>query len=799
MTLTYDEMIFNKFSGPAVIFSFNGTDIKILKINNKYLPELGMNIDEDDFIGRDYLQCFDGPNKEEFILAVKRCIKSKDEATTDTWRKLFSHCCEDGSVYIHSRFVFVEGDEKESIIYETIKNVTPEMRTFEELSESERRYKLASEQINIYNWEYDIRTKEMRPCYRCMRDLGLPALVRNYPEPVIDMGIIPPDYADMYREMMKKVDSGVKEIEADIPLTVGRVPFRVRYTTEFGPNNEPIKSFASATLISEAELSKIKLDNNIIETLAEEYTSIYLADLNADKLEVIKQEGLFDIAKEGMNYQDIAHLIVPLITPESGKKAEKLLDETYVKKELFADGDRREFNYKDKENNRWVRINYHVVEKNNDSVSKVLIACAIIDDVRAQKMDSDRLIAVQKKELEERQELLIKAVDEANRANMAKTAFFSNMSHDIRTPMGAIIGFSKLAKDEIDNKENLLDYLDKIISASNHLLNLINDILDMSRIESGKMELTYSPSNVKALCLESADMIKDRMKEKNLEFTVDVNSLGEEIVQCDKLRVRQIILNLLSNAYKFTPEGGKVTFSAALAKMESDKYIYRLRIRDTGIGMSDEFKSKIWDAFSREENSTVNEIQGTGLGMSIVKNITDLMHGNIDFTTKLGEGSEFVVTLPLKISDAGTIASENSRKEESNDILNKRYDGKTILVVDDTAINRRLATIVLSKFGFRVMNTASGVDAVEIIKNSKPGDIDLILMDVEMPVMNGLEATKKIRDMEDKALSNIPIIAMTANVFESDVTAAKEAGMNEHVGKPFLAEELISKIDANLN
>ncbi|MBO7335076.1 MAG: hypothetical protein J6U67_09265, partial [Lachnospiraceae bacterium] len=460
--MTYDEIIFNRFAGPAIILQYDGETVINLKFNDKYLPELGMNIAEEDYLNADPLDAFGDADKAVYLSALHRCVQTGNDTTCETWRKLMSNCCGADMIYIKSRFVFVESSNGLAVVYETIRNITPEQRTLEALTDSERRYKLASEQINIYNWEYTIATKEMRPCYRCMRDLGLPALVRNYPEPAIEMGIFPPDYADMYREMMRKVDAGIPEIEADIPLTVGRVPFRVKYTTEFDENGKPVKAFGSATLIYETELKQIKLDNNIIETLAEEYTCIYLADLYKKDLKVIKQDDLFDIERSGKTYIDIANLIVPKLVVYSGSYAEKLLDVDYVQKSLFNDCDRREFNYKDDNIGRWIRVNFQVVERVDSDVSMLLITCSIIDDLRAKKMDADRLIAVQKQELEARQEMLIKAVDEANRANSAKTAFFSNMSHDIRTPMSAITGFSKLALEEIDDKEHVKDYVEKI-------------------------------------------------------------------------------------------------------------------------------------------------------------------------------------------------------------------------------------------------------------------------------------------------------------------------------------------------
>ncbi len=792
--MKYEEVINNKYSEPASILLYKDGKIRLVDINEKFVSEHWMNVTKDDFIKLNTPESFDEDNLRIFINAVNRCIKTGEEQEIETWRRMISDCCGFDRICLHSRLVLIEKNDTEAILYEGIKNVTNERNIKETLDDIEYRYKQASEQINIYNWEYDVATKEMRPCYRCMRDLGLPSLVTDYPEPAIDAGIFPPDYADMYRDMMRKIDAGVPEIEADIPLTVGRVPFRVKYTTEFDEQGNPVKAFGSATLISETELGHIKLDNQIISSLAKEYRSIYMADFITDSVNIIKADETL-MLKNDSTCADLIALINSKLgdTPEEQKV--HLEDVKSVRTELFKDTDQREFVFKDENADRWIRINIHAVEKGNNGVDRLLVTSSVVDDLRAMKMDDDRLIAEQKKELEERQALLVSAIDEANRANKAKTEFFSNMSHDIRTPMSAITGFSRLAIEEIDNKEHVVDYLDKITSAGDHLMNLINDILDMSRIESGKMEIAATPQKFKDLLLESADMVKVKMEENGLDFIVNVNEVGDDTVMCDKLRVNQVVLNLLSNAYKFTPKGGKVYLEGKLLE-KNDKNVYEIRVRDTGIGMSKEFCEHIWEAYSREKKELVRETQGTGLGMVIVRNIVNLMQGTIDLKSEPGAGTEFTIVIPLE--RASEDKAQSSENKAVSDALSRNYEGVKILVVDDTATNLKLAERVLAKYGFTVMTTNSGINAIEMVKDSKPGDIDMILMDVQMPVMDGLEATRRIRSLDDPDLSKIPILAMTANAFASDVEDALNAGMNAHIPKPFRKEELITKISNNL-
>lgn len=791
--MDHNSIIHSRFAEPAAIISYNGDSVSIIDANDRYISEMWMNVSRESFLKEDFQGSLDDDNLFIFLRALNKCVSSGEEQESETWRLLSSDCCGYSKVFLRSRLILLERTPDESIIYESIRNITNEKNVQDTLTDVESRYVRASEQINIYNWEYDIATKEMRPCYRCMRDLGLPAVVPNYPEPVFDSGIFPQDYYDMYHDLMHQIDEGIPEIEVDIPLTAGRIPFRIKYTTEFDEQGKPVKAFGSATLISETELGHIKVDNQIISTLAEGYAGIYLADFVKDEVRIIKRDGLLNLV-DNTGCGGLMSAVAGKLREAQAEDADTLdtLSEAgLVRTKLFSDSDVREFVYKEDIEDKWIRIDMHLVEKGSLGVDRLVVTVSVIDDLRAQKMDADRLIAAQKEELEDRQAMLLHAIDEANRANMAKTEFFSNMSHDIRTPMNAITGFSRLAMDEIDDREHVEDYLDKIVTAGDHLMSLINDILDMSRIESGKMELSPAPVKIRELLTECADMIRVKMNDSNLNFVTDFENVGDDVVSCDKLRFNQVILNLLSNAYKFTPEGGSVYLEGAL-KEKSDTLLYEIRVRDTGIGMSEEFKDHIWEAFSRENTETVHETQGTGLGMAIVRNIVNMMQGTIELVTAPGEGTEFIIMLSLQpgIGDKEKTASEKSVYE----VMNRTFSDYTILIVDDTPINLKLAERILETYGFTVRTADNGVNAVEMVRDSNPGEIDLILMDVMMPVMDGLEATRRIRKLEDPALDGIPIIAMTANAFESDIEDALNAGMNAHIAKPFKKENLIATI-----
>ena len=525
---------------------------------------------------------------------------------------------------------------------------------------------------------------------------------------------------------------------------------------------------------------------------------------------------------------------------------------------------------------------------------------------------------------------LSEAVRAAETANRAKSTFLSNMSHDIRTPMNAIIGFTTLAVSNIDDKKKVRDYLGKILSSSNHLLSLINDILDMSRIESGKIHLEETEVSLSDVLHDLKTIISGQIHAKQLELYMDAMDVTNEDVYCDKTRLNQVLLNLLSNAVKFTPAGG--TVSVRIRQCPGTKKgseLYEIRVKDNGIGMSQEFVQKIFSPFERERTSTVSRTQGTGLGMAITKNIVDMMGGTIEVQTEQGKGTEFIVRLPFRIQSehqriekiveleglkalvvdddfntcdsvtkmlvrvgmrsewtlSGKEAVLRARQsmemgdafhayiidwrlpdmngievtrqirslgDDTPIIILTAYDwsdievearaagvtafcakpmfmsdirdtlmtaigqkqaqteaaalpaagsdfrGRCILLVEDNELNSEIAVEILNEYGFLVDTAENGAEAVEKVKNSKPGSYDLVLMDVQMPVMNGYEATRQIRALKDPALAGITILAMTANAFDEDRKKALESGMDGFLSKPIVIEELLSTLQKNL-
>ncbi len=396
-------------------------------------------------------------------------------------------------------------------------------------------------------------------------------------------------------------------------------------------------------------------------------------------------------------------------------------------------------------------------------------------------------IALEKKnnELAENREALSRALDEAERASRAKTTFLNNMSHDIRTPMGAIVGFTKLADENAEDPELVRDYLGKVSVSSQHLLSLINDVLDMSRIESGKFTIEESEVHIPDVISNLTTIIQTSVEEKNLMFNVDTKALVHEDVITDRLRLNQILINIISNAVKFTPEGGRIDFVLTEDNSADDGYAHlEFRVKDNGIGMSEEFRKTIFEAFTRERTSTVSGIQGTGLGMAITKNIVEMLDGTITVDSTEGKGTEFKVFLKCRI--CGNTADEEKEKEQVD------FTGKKVLLAEDNVLNQEIALAILENVGFTVDVANDGTEAVAKMKESPAGTYDVILMDIQMPNMDGYEAAREIRALDDPQKASVPVIAITANVFEEDRKNAYEAGMNGHLAKPYDIDKMMA-------
>ncbi len=499
---------------------------------------------------------------------------------------------------------------------------------------------------------------------------------------------------------------------------------------------------------------------------------IFLMDTVPDNYE-IPFEGPFDLLKE--------HIVNNRV-PEKDKKAmNAYLDIDYIYN-YFSDNEIKLSNMRHRlidDEKKWVNSRIVCLERVEGKPTKVII---MRQDVT----------------LEVAQERMIKdALNQALEANNSKSNFLANMSHDIRTPMNAIIGFNNMAMKHFDDKEKVAECLEKISISSAGLLSLINDILDMSKIESGNQHVDANPCDVMEEVKRTELVVRPQTDAKGIEFVVEYDIKHRKVI-ADRILVNRVISNLLSNAVKFTETGGKITFRISEKADIKDGYaLYELIVKDTGIGMSEEFIDTIFDTFTRERTSTVSGITGTGLGMAISKNLVDLMGGTISVKSKKGVGSEFKVVLPTQL-----ILEDESK--ENDEIVLEPYNIKglsksgkespMILVVEDNELNREIICDILKTEGFSIEEAFNGLEAVQILEASKKGYFDCVLMDVQMPIMDGYEATKTIRASNNEYVNKIPIIAMTANAFDEDKRKALECGMNMHISKPIKVDELLETL-----
>lgn len=378
---------------------------------------------------------------------------------------------------------------------------------------------------------------------------------------------------------------------------------------------------------------------------------------------------------------------------------------------------------------------------------------------------------------QKQQNAINKSVREANEAIRQKQDFISNVSHDIRTPMDSIIGFTELAKKNINNPEKLADSLEKISRASGHLLNLVNEVLDISKIDSGKTVIEEEMCSIHAIIDNVCQIMQHEIEQKRLKIDFDYSMLDEDVLSCDNIRLNQILLNILSNAVKYSYDGGKITISVIqLSSEDETKIINEFHIKDEGCGMTPEFIEHVFEPFARDKSSPV-VAEGTGLGLTIAKSLTEIMGGTIDVISELGKGTEFIVTIPLSIPQLTEI-------EEEQDIVIYDFKDRRVLVVDDDELNREILVEAMREEGFIVDEAIDGSFAIEKLRDNEPGTYELVLLDLEMPVMDGYETLKIIRNFKDSKVAEIPVVALTADALPEEKNKAFECGANAYLVKP---------------
>ena len=505
----------------------------------------------------------------------------------------------------------------------------------------------------------------------------------------------------------------------------------------------------------------------VAQALAGDYFSIYVVDPDTDQFVEYSSTEEYDnlgVEKAGEDFFNLSRKNMDrLICSEDRERFLRIFHKDKVMSILERDGS---FTMKYRLMTGgipiWVSMKATLLE---DSDGRHLI------------IGTNNIDAQMKRELEYRRN-----VEEARTS--ARNDFLANMSHDIRTPMNAIVGYTNIARSHSDDAEMVSNALEKIGSSSHYLLSLINDILDISKIESGKMQLSCAPCDLGDVFRRIEDITALQAKNKSLVISYDHSGVLHYKVNADELRIEQILINIISNAIKYTPEGKTVDLIAGEEPAGEGRYRYRFIIRDTGIGISEEYLPHIFESFTREEKTTVSRIQGTGLGLAITARVVELMGGTISVRSTLGEGSEFTVELELD-------SLENEEITEETGDAPADLTGHRVLLVEDNDINAEIAAMILSQYGIAADRAENGQIGVEQVRRHEPGYYDAVLMDIQMPVMNGYEATKAIRTLPGASVQSLPLIAMSANAYDEDVRNCLEAGMNAHIAKPFNPDNLL--------
>lgn len=520
----------------------------------------------------------------------------------------------------------------------------------------------------------------------------------------------------------------------------------------------------------------------VIEGLSVSYDTILYADLDTDKVLPYR---LSDRIADQFDYENTPCEFLPLVPayvnawihPDDRQRVSNALSPDYIRKKL-ADNKAYFINYRIFAEDATQFLQLRIINVGNpEHISQIVIGCRRIDEEILQKI--------------EQKQILEDALSRANTAIIAKNTFLSNMSHDMRTPLNAIFGFTTLAKSNIDNQKQLQYYLERIEDSSHQLLDLIEKVLEIAWTESNDVPLTETMCNLADIAQEIYDSLRPKAADKNISFSLECTDLTHPNIYSDPDKLRQLIKYLVNNAIKYTQNNGRVSLGIREAEEASGEYSsYQIVVQDNGIGISEDFLEHIFEPFEREKNTTHSQVLGTGLGLTVAKSIADRMGGDIEVSSTVGKGSTFTVTLRLRIqTDSVSVA-----KEEQPDNYYVNLPGKRILLVEDNELNQEIESEILQGIGFLIETAEDGSIAIDKLRHTKPGYFSLILMDIQMPVMNGYEASKAIRKLTDPALSQIPIIALSANAFESDKQMSLESGMNEHLTKPIDVPLLLNTI-----
>ncbi|MEG1458689.1 MAG: response regulator [Acetivibrio sp.] len=642
------------------------------------------------------------------------------------------------------------------------------------------KYQIALENMKVNIWEYDIVNKRRIQSKQSKNLIEYGKILENFPKCIIESNMLHPDSVNIYREIHEKVEMGFPFAEGEIQAKNSEDDkeyrwSRIKYTTIFDDFNQPIKAIGVLEDISVQEKYKEELlqfqqiCNYAVEN---EYCEILTIDVASKTLRIYFENNKIVEKNQAMDLKKVILYYLKTIYPEDVEKCKDFFDLDHVINRLDKDKGRTSIIYRfyDKEEIRWAECKCIYFHNNKNTI---LVLIGDISDVLSAERKS-------KKVLEE-------ALEQAKQAARAKEEFLSYMSHEIRTPLNGIKGMLDLLEEREELKND--HYLADAITSSRHLSILINDILDMSRMDSGKLTL-HEVFTMKHEIMNYVDaIIKPMAEKKNIVFTkqylMESNYAG---IYVDQGRLQQILINILTNAIKYTNQGGRVELLIYHKILKENRMCLIYETRDNGIGMSPEFLANAFEPFEQEKHGL--DKNGSGLGLAITKKLVEAMHGTIEIESKLGEGTKVTAMVEVEIANHENMQKHEILTQSSTQTRSLRFDNICALLVEDNEINREVARMQLQLMGITVETAQDGKEALDKIKNSKIGTYSIIFMDIMMPVMDGIQASKEIRKLEREDMRKVPIVAMTANAFADDVHKSLESGMNYHLSKPFEKEEM---------
>lgn len=540
-----------------------------------------------------------------------------------------------------------------------------------------------------------------------------------------------------------------------------------------------------------ANIQELQMNRAALQAINRSYLGIYYVDLIEDWSYGLCLPGMERAAQDERQqhfYQRTRDYIAECVEDAYKEQLYALLDSKKLSQLLHNPYDRTGIEYREYRRGvgQWLRMEVHLISCEENRIRNLVLTFRDVTDERRRELE-------RKQEEEKAKQALQDAYESARQANVAKSDFLSRMSHDIRTPMNAVVGMTTIAENNLNDVERLKDCLSKIRMSSNLLLQLINEVLDMSKIESGNVQLNVAPFSIEDLIHGTCEILRPELAEKQLSFALETARLSHNAVEGDAVRVQQILLNLLSNAVKYTPQGGHIRLTAdELLCTESGTGCFQFVVEDDGIGIPEPFLNRLFVPFERAGDVRVSAVQGTGLGLPIAQNLVHMMGGTIEVKSCLDQGSRFAVTIYLKLAEGSALSGQQERKTAPQPSV---QGGRRILLVDDNLLNREIARELLEMEHLIVEEAVNGKMAVERFRDSPPGYYDLILMDIQMPVLDGYQATRAIRRLNRPDASVIPIVALTANAFADDILAAKQAGMNLHLAKPFHIQQIMAVLN----